>query len=427
MPIRSLSRRVARRRPRFVALTVVIALAVAATAFAAASATKKPVLNYATYVGGKGKANQKLPPVVFGWINGQGGTVPGTSFPSTTRGAEAAVKMINAELGGVQGHPVKLNECFIVEAEEEGTKCGQQMANAKDVNVVVHGVVVVGNQSEYNVLKGSKPVVMGVSASNADVKAKNVFSLIGTSITVLASFGPYAKKTWPNVKTAGIVYPNTPGADVAATSLKKSMESVGIKADLIAHADTASDLVGTATQANGYDLVVASCNFGDCALLAKGLDQIHSTKPVLTPPLAIFIPFAAYPGGDFPKWDVGVAQSFLFDPNDPEIKLFTKKAAQYGLSAADQKDVFAQLSWTTLLAIVKVMNTIPFDKITPAAIAARMKVFKGPLVMAAPNVACGQIDKTQPAACANEAQFYRYQSGGKWLKTSGWLGPAKKG
>jgi branched-chain amino acid transport system substrate-binding protein len=426
-----------RRRPRRgvgIALVAILALAVAVVAATGAGAAKPkapatpgPVLNYAKYVGGHGKANSNLPPVVIGWVNGQGGTVPGTSFPSTTRDAEAAVKMINNELGGVHGHPVKLDECFIASAEEEGTKCGQQMANNSAVKVIAHGAVVIGNQSEYNVLQGSKPVIAGVSASNVDVAAKNVYSLIGTSVSVLGSFGPYAKKTWPKVKTAGVVYPNEAGADVAANSLKKSMESVGIKATLIAHASNASDLVGTATQANKYDLVVASCNFGDCALLAKGLAAIGSTKPVLTPPLVTFIPPAAFPGGDFPKWDVGIAQSFLFDQSDPQIIAFTKKATQYGVSSADVRDVFGQLSWTTLLAIAKIMNQIPYNKITSATITAGFKNFRGPLVMASPHVACGKIDPSQPAACANEAQYYRYTGGSKWKKTSSWLGPAKTG
>jgi branched-chain amino acid transport system substrate-binding protein len=417
----------ARRRGAVGVVAALVALGlVVSAALGAGTTAKGPVLNYAKYVGGKGKANNNLPPVVVGWINGQGSTVPGQSFPSTTRGIEAAVKMVNNELGGVHGHPLKLDECFIVSAEEEGTKCGQQMANDNAVKLVLHGVVVTGNQSEYNVLRGSKPVVMGVSASNVDVNAKNVYSLIGTSVSVLGAFGPYAHKTWPKVKTAGIVYPSAPGADVAAKSLQTTMQSVGIKSTLIAHSPTASDLVGTATQANGYDLIVASCNFGDCALLAKGLDQIHSTKPVLTPPLVTFIPPAAFPGGEYPKWDVGIAQSFLFDQSDPEIVAFTRKGNQYGLSKTDQRDVFAQLSWTTLLAAVKVMNRIPYNKLTSAAINQGFKTFRGPLVMGAPEVACGKVDPSQPAACANESQFYRYTGGGKWLKTSGWLGPVKK-
>ena len=421
----------ASRTRRGLVLASVAALALAVTVVAGLSAVEwKAPLDYAAYTGGHGKANSKLKPVVIGWINGQGGTVPGTSFPSTTRAAEAVVKMINAELGGIDGHLVKLNECFIISAEEEGTKCGQQMANDTKVKIVVHGVVVVGNQSEYNVLKGTKPVVMGVSASNADVNAKNVFSLIGTSISVLSSFGPYVKLVYPNVKTTAVVYPNQPGADVAANSIKKSMESVGLKTDLIAHSVTASDLVGAATQANGYDLINASCNFGDCALLAKGLDAIGSTKPVLTPPLAIFIPFFLYPHGDFPKWDVGIAQSFLFDAKDPQIRLFQTKGAQYGLSEADQKDAFAELAWSSMLVVAKIMNTVPYATLAgpqgSSLVTAGFKAFRGPLVMGSPVVGCGTIDPTQPAACANQSQYYRYQGGGKWLHTSGFIGPPKK-
>ena len=54
---------------------------------------------------------------------------------STSRRRRASfapgVKMVNAELGGVHGHPLKLNECFWAQAEEEGVRCGQQMVNDK--------------------------------------------------------------------------------------------------------------------------------------------------------------------------------------------------------------------------------------------------------------------------------------------------------
>src|SRR5262245_49776563 len=114
-------RRVARPRA-IVALVAVVALGVWASV--ALSGSSGPVLDYSAYVGGKGKANASLSPVTIGWINGQGGPVT-RDFPQGTRVVEAAVKMINAELGGVHGHPVKLSECFIAQAEEEGVRCGQ--------------------------------------------------------------------------------------------------------------------------------------------------------------------------------------------------------------------------------------------------------------------------------------------------------------
>ncbi len=129
----------ARRRRATVALAVAAALVAAATSFAATSAAPPPqVLNYQLYVGGKGKAKANLAPVTLGYINGQGGP-PNFNFPQATSVIRAGVKMINAELGGVHGHPVKLSECFWAQAEEEGVRCGQQMVNDK-VKTIIYRV-----------------------------------------------------------------------------------------------------------------------------------------------------------------------------------------------------------------------------------------------------------------------------------------------
>ena len=150
-----------RRRPAIVGLAMAAALAATATAVAATSALPPPqVLNYQLYVGGKGKAKANLAPVTLGFINGQGGP-PNFNFPQATHVVEAEVKMINAELGGVHGHPLKLNECFWRQAEEEGVKCGQQMVNDKGTKAIIFGFVTVGNQSIYATVKGTKPIVGG--------------------------------------------------------------------------------------------------------------------------------------------------------------------------------------------------------------------------------------------------------------------------
>ncbi|HEY7619129.1 MAG TPA: hypothetical protein VH834_05115, partial [Solirubrobacteraceae bacterium] len=83
----------------------------------------KSVTDYQAYVGGKaGKADSSKSPVVIGWVNQQGGQqeIGGAA----TDGADLAVKLVNDQLGGIDGHPVVLKKCFIKNAEEEGTTCG---------------------------------------------------------------------------------------------------------------------------------------------------------------------------------------------------------------------------------------------------------------------------------------------------------------
>src|ERR1035437_8980603 len=175
-----------------------------------------PVTNYLTYVGGKaGKANPKLSPVVIGVLNTQGGQVligpnwtkgaelaakyvntylggvqghplvlsecfttsaeeDGTKCgqvligPNWTKGAELAAKYVNTYLGGVQGHPLVPSECFTPSAEEDGTKCGQKFANDKRISVIAMGAVAVGIQSFYAALGGKKPIVSGVALLPVD-------------------------------------------------------------------------------------------------------------------------------------------------------------------------------------------------------------------------------------------------------------------
>ena len=84
------------------------------------------VTNYLTYTGGKaGTADKSLPPVYIGCVNQQGGQT--AVRPAGHRTARrSAVNYVNAELGGVGGHPIQLKTCFIASAEEEGTACGQK-------------------------------------------------------------------------------------------------------------------------------------------------------------------------------------------------------------------------------------------------------------------------------------------------------------
>ena len=102
--------------------------------------------NYLSYVGGKaGAANPSLPPVTIGFVNQQGGQQ--SIGPLATTGAQIAVKYINTELGGIDGHPLALSTCFIRSAEEEGTTCGQQFLANKSISVIDEGAVAIGDQS----------------------------------------------------------------------------------------------------------------------------------------------------------------------------------------------------------------------------------------------------------------------------------------
>jgi branched-chain amino acid transport system substrate-binding protein len=417
---------VARGRRAIVALALAFALTATAAAVAATSAVSPPqVLNYQVYVGGKGRANPRLAPVTIGFINQQGGP-PNVNRPQATSVIRAGVRMVNAELGGINGHPLRLSECFVAEAEEEGVRCGQQFANDRNVKAVLFGFLVNGNQSLYATLRGTKPVVGGVTATAVDPTARNAYFLNGSQTSVLGPFGTYTQRFLRNVRTVAIVYPNQPGADTAAFALRRAMQQVNRQVTMIATPPLATDLLGPATQASSADMIIPALGFTECVPFARALDQIRYSKPILSTPLCTAIPRAAYAGGDLPKWTYGIAQTLVNLPG-PQSKLYLRKGLQYGTTVTDMLWVFSEIAWEELLTTVKIMNRIPYAQLTPARISAAFKAFPGPLVLAAPEIACGKVSPAEPAACGNQTQFYNYLGEGKWKLASAWLKPPSGG
>src|SRR3954464_7378532 len=75
-------------------------------------AGEEAVTDYHAYIRGKaGKADSSKSLVYIGWVNQQGGQQ--SIGPAATDGADLAVKLVNDQLGGIGGAPVRLQEGFI--------------------------------------------------------------------------------------------------------------------------------------------------------------------------------------------------------------------------------------------------------------------------------------------------------------------------
>ncbi|MBO0868231.1 MAG: ABC transporter substrate-binding protein [Micromonosporaceae bacterium] len=394
---------------------------------AAPAASQSPVAgvtDYLAYTGGTaGAADTSKSPIAIGWVNAQGGT---NGIPEATEAAQAAIKYINTELGGIGGHPLTLHTCFIAQAEEEGQKCGQQLVNDKSVSIVVYGAVVVGNQSLAATINGQKPILVGVSGAPADANAKNAFILYGDQTHVLAPWGTYARDV-VHAKTAAVVYPSQAGANTAAAAAKKGLQDAGIQVKSVGYATNATDLLGPLTAAGGQtaDVVVPMTDATGCINLAKALTQIHSTKPVVSNPLCLSPQVAQGLGGDFPAgWVYGIAQVLPSDPTAPDAVYYVNTSTKYGLKKATTGNPYAALGWDLMLETAKLMNGVGADSITPQAMISALQAFKGPLVMGAPTLSCGKYPDA-PAVCNDQTKFYKYLGKGQFQAASDWLQPPK--
>jgi branched-chain amino acid transport system substrate-binding protein len=398
---------------------LVVALAVSLPVAFGGATAPAAVTNYAAFVGAKpGKANPRLKPVVIGMVNLQGGQVQ--VGPLWTPAVETTIKYVNAELRGIGGHPIILKKCFIKSAEEEGTKCGQAMANDKRVSVVLWGGVVIGNQSFYSSL-GRKPVVGGVIVSPIDEQYKQGFGLFGSGTSVLTPYATFAKRTL-KAKSAGVVYPTIPGIAENGVAIVNAMKKVGLSVRQVAYDPNSTDLVGPITAAGGQnvDVFVLQDVAGGCVNMAKALSSLGLNKKVLTNPLCLDPRVAAGLGGDYPKWTFAIASSLGFDLTDKGVPPFLRVFKKYAKDPKITADPWTPVGFGQALTLVQWLNKIGYNKISPAAIIKQGKLELGPVPLGAPTVKCGK-NKAIPAACNDQTQFFQYNGGGKFKRVSSWV------
>ncbi len=375
------------------------------------------VTNYLAYVGGKaGPANKSLPPVSIGYVNQQGG--PTAVGLLATAGAQMAVNYANAELGGVDGHPIQLVTCFIASAEEEGTGCAQKFLANKKVDVIDMGGVAIGVQSFYNTLGGAKPVIDGVAATPIDAVQKNAVILFGDVTHILPPIGTYARDVL-HAKTAALVYPSdNAGIATAAASVK----SVG-------YPESQTDLTSvlTAAGAQTADVVIPYSDAAGCVNLAKSLQTlgISNPKKIVSAPLCLNGQVAAGLGGQFPKWTYLIASSLFGDPTDPGMPAYMAVAKKFS-TPANAPDPWNIVDFGQLLTTIKILNEVGYANLSPSAILAKAKAFTGPQALGAPSLACGRYPSA-PGVCNNRAQLFTYlgNAGGhpNFVKAAGWLQP----
>ena len=410
------------------AALVALVLAIAASATTAGSdrstapSASAAVTNYLTYVKGKrGKADPKKSKIYIGWVNQQGGQVVIGGL--ATAGAQLAVKYVNDQLGGVDGHPVALVQCFIKSNEEEGTTCGQKLVNDKRIAVIATGAVATGAQSFHATIRGAKPVVTGVAVTPIDGAQKNAIVLFGDAGHILLPFGTYAKNVL-KAKTAAVVYPQATGITEAALVIAAGLKKAGISTKAVGYTQGQTDLTAplTAAGATTADFVAPYGSASDCANQAKALKQLGITdsRKIMTAPLCLS-PQVIDALGDWPLWTYAIASSLYGDPTDKGMPAYQRVINKYK-AQKNAPDPWHIVAFGQLLTTVRFLNEVGADKITPKAVLARAKAFKGPLALGSPKLQCGK-DKKAPGICNDTFQAFTYQGKFAFKRASGWIGP----
>jgi branched-chain amino acid transport system substrate-binding protein len=380
------------------------------TAAASGAITKSTIALGSQFIGGHtGKANASLPPVVIGFTNEEGAS---PSFAEMSHAADASVQFINNYLGGVAGHPLKLDKC-VVQTEEDGQKCAAQFLGAK-VQIGNQGLTVVGNVSYYKAIAGKFPVVVSGEGGGADVTTPHVYLMDAGGAAMIGNMAQIAHQL--GAKKLAIISSSNPAGKYAVQSLlTPAMTKLGLKSKVIFVSDTgttpdyASALsAGGASSADA--ILVIPAQVGGCISSYDALKQLGVSKKAIATYTCYGSPWPQHVGAGAANW---YFSGFTTNPRlatDPESMAWRNIMTAYGQSAWEYTGV-ASKELQDLLLITKFGDELGYSNIKAAAMDQKIRTYKGPGFMVPGTLSCAAANPASVGVCGSTATASTYRNG----------------
>jgi branched-chain amino acid transport system substrate-binding protein len=369
----------------------------------------------AQYTGLKpGKADSSLKPVTVGLVNQEGGT---PSFPENTKAANAAVDFINNNLGGIDGHPLKIDRC-VMQAEEDGQKCAAQFLDAK-LPIAELSLAVIGNTAYYKTAGAKFPTLIGTTSAPADSVSPGAYSLGGGGAAVLAAMAEVAKNQL-NAKFTSVITVDNAGGKFSAEKIAiPYMDKIGLvhsKSVYYPQSATGPDVISAlqAAQASKADAILLDPSTpAECISVYDAVKTLNLKAKVVATPICNADQFVKHAGGKPEGWAI---VGFGVNPrvaDDPQAKVFNNIMAAAGATPEATQGFTPQVV-RDFLTIAKFAHAIGPDKLTPAAFDEQIKAFAGPAFMIPGPLHCGKpSDPNSPTLCGESAGISQFSSG-KW-------------
>lgn len=337
---------------------------------------KAAVERFSDFLGNKpGAADSSKSPITIEYVNDEGG-VP--SFPEGSTAANAAVKLLNEKLGGIDGHPLKLVSCLISTGEEQGQACAQKFLNNSAVQGALEISLPVGAQAFHATMGGKKPVIMATPNTLASASGKNSYGISAGVFGTSPGFVGYATG-YLHAKTVSLLFPSDdPTGQLAAKQIQGGLAKAGVKVTQAGYKSSATDLLApvTASGATRTDATIALLpTESSCIAGAKALQQANVTKPILALGLCLGEP-EKKALGDFAKWTYVIATTNPNMPSDPDVAGYIAAMKHYAPGA--NTGGFAMTAFMGVLATAKIAEQAGANDLTPAKLAAAAKAYRGP-------------------------------------------------
>lgn len=320
-------------------------------------------------------ADDSLAPVRIGLMNQENDPIG--SFPEIRLGIEGAVDYINAELGGIDGHPVELVTCLqnSIPAAQE---CAQQLATS-DLVSVINGVNIWTVAFDFYGTLGETPVIGGLPLFAGDYNQPNARYFNGGSVQVYSAAARFVAEDLGANKVAILVNQNPAATAALDSGLAPIFDSYGIEYEAIDVPIPLTDAIPPMSQAAAYDadIIMLLAAGNECVPVIRAASQLGipademflsatcDTEDIYAEVGELMVGSYIHKGG-YTTRETWAPDEVLaeFDSRDGLLE-------QYAPEAPDAS--FTGLGWVTMVDIHDLYDEIGYENLTtPGAIIATM-------------------------------------------------------
>jgi len=311
-------------------------------------------------------------PLVVGFINQENAAAG--SFPEVRTDAEAAVRYVNTRLGGVRGHPLKLETCATDGSPESSQACANRLRLKNPIAVL--GGLDLGAATSIPVFDSAGIPYVGASPTLGDELTESAsFMLTGGAAADLLGQAQYVTDTL-HAKKVAVVYIDLPGLLATAVEVakdvlgKKGVTDVKLVAEKADTADFTPALNDVAR--NNPDVILAVFPPQGCSRIMAARKALSIKAKVMFPGVcaAQSVIDASGGGADGAYFTSGF---LAYDGSDPDVVTYRDERKRFG--AKEPPSALAQAGFAEVMDLHDVLATMTLD-ITPSSVIAALRTTK---------------------------------------------------
>ena len=356
-------------------------------------------------------------PLVVGMINME--EAPTGSFPEIRRDAEAAVRYVNEELGGVDGRPLELDVCGTVGTPESSQACATRL-RARNPVAVLGGIDFFAGSSLPVFQSADIPYVGMTPALGDELASQRAFLLAGGLAADLLAQTEYITATL-GAKKVGVVHLDLPGLQGAAVLAARAiLEKKGVTdLKIVSEKGDAADFVPAvrAATANNPDVLLA-------VFPAQGCTRVLQAAQSLRVRARMFLPSACaaeqvFDAAGSAANGVTFASALVpyTESSNPEVATYLDKLREYGPDDASPS-VLSQAGFSLVMNLHRLLTDLDGEP-TGKALSDKLRATRDEPSFMGHAYSCDMRQMPLlPAVCSGWVRLLRYEGNDKFANVS---------